>query len=221
MFLSLLMMSEYTQFQFQSPKLEILELLSASHHPLLFLSFLPCPIQLGFKSCWFCHRCVDETYPSAAIPGTSLTRMTESSSVRIDGSTTTIHSHCLRICLQMEVIPRAACQVTILLCGLGLLFHMPVLGISLDDKPAESNAFVWARVSCASDSFLLGHPVFSAGFLRMGLILEGEDKAQAGCSPLLDGSDLQDRKTFQGKGRPREQAPSPQHLGTFPHGVRS
>lgn len=118
------------------------------HHtyPFSFCHF--CPIQLGFKSCWLYHLFIRSTFP-----GSSLTRTIESFSIRIDGSTISIHSHCLQICAPRKVIPRAACQFTIFFCWLRLLFQMSILGIR---HAAERIAYVWARCSSASDSFLLG-----------------------------------------------------------------
>lgn len=129
----------------------------------LFLSLLTSPIQLGFKASWFYHWYVYWIYLPLAIPtttapewGLDLTRAMECFSIRRDGSTTSIHSHCLQICIQRKVIPTAAYQFTIFLCWLGLSFQMPVLGIRLDNTLAERISYVWTWCSSASGSFLLG-----------------------------------------------------------------
>lgn len=125
------------------------------------------------------QTCLLNCLPLATPPGSPLTRTTESFALRIDGSTASIHSLCLRICVQRKVISRAACQFTIFFCWLGLLFQMPILGIGLDDMPAERIAYVWVDAHLLQAPFCGANLCFLLAFCEWSGLAEGENKAQA------------------------------------------
>lgn len=147
-FLSMLVISEYTQFQSQSPSSSFCHFSSAQSD--WALNTADSMTDMFIRSTFH--------LPSTGSP---VTGIIEFFSIRISESTTSIYSHCLQICVQGKVIPREACQFTIFFCWLRLLFQMTILGIRLDGMPVENIAYVWARCSYA------GLPLFSVGFLWM------------------------------------------------------
>lgn len=91
-------------------------------------------------------------------------------------------------------------QFTIFSCWPGLLFQIPVVGIRLDDTPAEKIAYVWASCSSASGSFFSGLP-FVFCWLPVGGVGWQKVMTRPKTSYLTSymGSDLQEGEVFLGR----------------------
>lgn len=99
-------------------------------------------------------------------------------------------------------------------CWLGLLFQMPIVGIRLDDMPAERIAYVWVDAHLLQAPFCGANLCFLLAFCEWSGWQRVKTRPEANYFIGYMGGDLQDGEAFQEE-RARKQDPHTHPPGYF------